>query len=71
MDLPLLRGGRYLQIWCKKFVPLLISWAGGQEDPFGTNGLIEGTVSSLWKMVYPDIEIEDAETNIVINVVRL
>ena len=71
MDLPLPRGGRYLQIWRKKFVPLLISWAGSQEDPFGTNGLIEGTVSSLWKRVYPDIDLEDTDTNIVVNVVWL
>jgi hypothetical protein len=70
-DLPLPRGGRYLQVWCKKYVLLLISWAGSQEDPFGTNGQIEDTASSLWRHVFPEIEINDEETDIVVNVVCL
>lgn len=71
MDLPLPRTGRHLQNWRKKFVPRLISWAGSQEDPFGTNGRIDGAVKSVWKRVYPDIGIDDADMDIVIIVVCL
>src|SRR6266702_556547 len=34
IDLPLPWTGGHLHNWCKKFVPLLISWAGSQVDPF-------------------------------------
>ncbi|KAH9024687.1 hypothetical protein EDB85DRAFT_2292499 [Lactarius pseudohatsudake] len=66
MDLPLPRTGRHLQNWRKKFVPLLISWAGSQADPFGTNNRIDGAVASVWKRVYNDIVIGDAEMDIVV-----
>ena len=69
MDLPLPRGGRQQQNWCKIFVPLLISWAGGQPDPFGTNFMIDGAVSSIWKCVYPEISISKLEKYIVVTVV--
>ncbi|KAH9070765.1 hypothetical protein EDB83DRAFT_2314002 [Lactarius deliciosus] len=68
MDLPLPRTDRRLQSWRKKFVPLLISWAGSQADPFGTNGRIDGAVASVWKRVYNDIVIGDAEMDVVVTV---
>ena len=71
MDLPLPRTGRYLQNWRKKFVPLLLSWAGSQADPFGTNGRIDSAVTSVWKRVYPDISIDDAQKDTVVVVVSL
>ena len=69
LDLPLPRDGRYLQTWRKKFVPLLISWAGSQPDPFGTNGRIDRIVASTWRRMYSDIEINDLEMDIVVIVV--
>ncbi|KAH8981457.1 hypothetical protein EDB86DRAFT_2834871 [Lactarius hatsudake] len=66
MDLPLPRTGRRLHNWRKKFVPLLISWAGSQVDPFGTNGRIDGAIASVWKRVYNDIVISDAEMDVVV-----
>ena len=71
MDLPLPRTGRHLQIWRRNFVPLLIGWAGSQVDPFGTNCQIDGTVSSMWERVFPDIEITDEDMKIVVAVVCL
>ncbi|KAH8979761.1 hypothetical protein EDB92DRAFT_2118630 [Lactarius akahatsu] len=65
-DLPLPRTGRYLQNWRKKFVPLLISWAGSQEDPFGTNGRIDGAIKSVWGRVYPDLVVDDEEMDIIV-----
>ena len=69
LDLPLPRTGRYFQDWRKKFVPLLISWAGSQVDPFGTNGQIDSAVKSVWEQVYSDIEIDDKEMDIIVAVV--
>lgn len=46
-DLPLPRSSGYIQDWHKKFVPLLISWAGSQIDLFGTNGHIDGAIKSV------------------------
>ena len=71
LDLPLPRDGRHLQNWRKNFVSPLITWAGSQVDPFGTNGLLDGTVPSLWKRAYPDIGISDKDMKIVIAVVCL
>ena len=70
-DLPLPKNGRHLQIWYTRFVPLLISWAGTQEDPFGTTGRIDGTVQSLWERVFPDLVINNVEMMIVIIMVSL
>ncbi|KAH9022142.1 hypothetical protein EDB84DRAFT_1441288 [Lactarius hengduanensis] len=66
MDLPLPQTGRYHQNWRKKFVPLLISWAGSQEDPFGTNGQIDGAIESIWERVYPDLAVDDEEMDIIV-----
>ncbi|KAI9434180.1 hypothetical protein H4582DRAFT_809927 [Lactarius indigo] len=66
MDLPLPRTGRYLQNWRKKFIPLLVSWAGSQEDPFSTNGRIDGAIESVWRCVYPDLAVDDEEMDIVV-----
>jgi hypothetical protein len=70
LDLPLPRDSQYIQMWCKKFIPLLISWAGSQLDPFSTNGRIDHIVTSVWKHVYSDIEINPLEMDIVVIVVR-
>ncbi len=71
MDLPLPRTGGHLHNWRKKFVPLFISWAGSQADPFGTNGRIDGAVTSMWKRIYNDIVIGDAQKDTVVIVVCL
>lgn len=40
-------------------------------DPFGTNGMIDAPVASVWKRVYPNIVIDDTEMDVVVTVVRL
>jgi len=43
--------------WPKYYVPYLLSWAGAQEDPFGTSACVEGdaVLESIWKRVYTEL----------------
>lgn len=52
-----------------------MDWAGAENDPFGTNHLLdEGVVGEAWKAVYPELEstLENNESKAAIaGVVRL
>src|SRR5260221_161668 len=54
-DLPFPPGGNHRHIWGKSFRPALLSWAGSQDNPFGTNGTIHSEISDIWCRLYPDI----------------
>jgi len=70
-NLPFPGGGNHLHLWGKLFRPSLLSWAGSQEDPFGTNGMMHTVIVQIWGCVYPDIILDDQKMAIVVNVVRL
>lgn len=70
-NLPFPHGGNHLYIWAKNFRPALLSWAGSQEDPFGTNGMMHPEVNRIWSRLYPDIDLNGQNLVIVLNVVRL
>ncbi len=42
-----------------------------EADPFGTNGWIDSAVTSMWKHIYNDIVIDDAQKDTVVIVVCL
>ena len=68
-NLPLQQISGYIQDGCKKFVPLLISWARSQIDPFATNGHIDGAFKIVWKCIYTDLPLDNVELDTVIIVV--
>lgn len=68
-DLPF-PGGRATQIWRKLFVPSLISWAGSQSDPFGTNSKVENVAAEIWKRVLPAISLDQETREVLMGVVR-
>ena len=43
------------QRWRKVFKPSLIFWASCQEDPFGTNALLDTVIEGLWQKVFPSL----------------
>jgi hypothetical protein len=45
----------FTQRWRKVFKPSLIFWASCQEDPFGTNALLDTVIEELWKRIFPSI----------------
>ena len=69
-DLPFPPGGNHRYIWAKYFRPALLSWAGSQDDPFGTNGRIHDEITNIWHRLYPDIELNDENMTILVDVVR-
>jgi hypothetical protein len=70
-DLPFSGGSKDIHIWRKTFIPLLIAWAGTQEDPFGTNCQMEGEIMDAWKHAFPYIILDVArDYEILLNVVR-
>lgn len=71
-DLPFPGGSKDLQVWRKTFIPLLLVWAGTQEDPFGTNCQMEVAIMGAWTHAFPSIALEpnSQELEIVLNVVR-
>src|SRR6266850_2613940 len=72
-DLPLPRGGTHTQIWCRHFVPSLLSWAGAQRDPFGITGdkHWHTNIMKIWDFIFPNIILQDDDTIILKKVVRL
>ena len=70
-NLPFPRGGNHMYIWAKQFRPSLLSWAGSQEDPFGTNGTMHTEIILLWSHFYPNIELTYQNKVIMLSVVRL
>jgi hypothetical protein len=69
-DLPLPRGPRGLVDWNECFVPALLSWAGSQEDPFGTNGQMDEEIGSIWLRIYTGRVLDNEELATVRTVVR-
>ena len=45
----------FTQCWCKVFKPSLIFWALCQDDPFGTNALLDTVIEELWKRIFPSV----------------
>lgn len=68
-DLPFSKWSIDSRKWRTHFVPLLIAWAGTQEDPFGTNSQMANKVTALWQRIYPAIVLNDARTVIILAVV--
>lgn len=67
-DLTVLVTASHTSRWQKQFRHTLISWAGAQADPFGTNSLLTNeVVMEIWDTVYPDVNIggveQDCERN--------
>ena len=58
-DLPYGRGGG--KLWRDKFTPMLLAWAGSQEDPFAANSHhnIHSVITQIWEHVYPDFPLQD------------
>jgi hypothetical protein len=52
LDLPYPPGGKNSENW-KLLNAAVISWAGAQEDPFGTNSKLDTEVDTLWENVFP------------------
>jgi hypothetical protein len=46
---------QFTQRWRKVFKSSLIFWASCQEDPFGTNALLDAVIEKLWSNVFPSL----------------
>ena len=46
---------QFTQRWRKVFKSSLIFWASCQEDPFGTNALLDTVIEKLWNRVFPSL----------------
>ena len=46
---------QFTQRWRKVFKSSLIFWASCQDDPFGTNALLDTVVENLWNRVFPSL----------------
>ena len=69
-NLPFPGGGNHRRVWAKDFRRALLCWAGSQEDPFGTSGIMHQEISRIWGRLYPDIELDAKKMGIVVYVVR-
>lgn len=46
-----------MNLWKKQLKGTAIDWAGAENDPFGTNHLLDaGVIEEAWKAVYPELE---------------
>jgi hypothetical protein len=65
--------GDYIYRWRSSFLPSLLSWAGAQDDPFGTNCRLSMNfsveVTNIWARVYPESILDEDERQIVLSVV--
>jgi hypothetical protein len=69
-NLPFPPGGNHRHVWAKCYRPALLSWAGSQDDPFGTNGMMHDEMSCIWHRLYPDIPLNNENMTILVDVVR-
>jgi hypothetical protein len=69
-DLPYPPGGKNSENW-KLLNAMLLSWAGAQEDPFGTNGKLDTEIDTLWESVFPGSTLDVNGRKRALNVVRL
>ena len=51
LDLPYPPGGKNSENW-KLLNAMVISWAGAQEGPFGTNSALDAEIDMLWESVF-------------------
>ncbi|KAH9982993.1 hypothetical protein BGW80DRAFT_1266271, partial [Lactifluus volemus] len=68
LPFPAVDKDNYMEMWRKTFIPSLLSWAGQQADPFGTNGRMRGPVSVIWSTTFPDVLLEERGLEIVLTV---
>ena len=65
--------GNYLYRWKTSFLPALLSWAGAQDNLFGTNCRLSmsfcSEVAKIWARVYPESTLDDDSRRIVLSVV--
>lgn len=45
--------------WRRSFKTTLIHWAATQDDPFGTNAIMDNEVKVIWKLVFPSLLFDD------------
>ena len=71
-DLPFPRAesNKNMEKWHKTFIPALLSWAGMQINPFGTNSMIQEPVEDIWFSTFPDVALDDTKLGVVMAVVR-
>jgi hypothetical protein len=67
-DLPL-PPGEALR-WRDHFVPLLLSWAGAQKDPFGVNQLLRSEVAQIWERIFPKAKLKESDVPVLLKTVR-
>jgi hypothetical protein len=70
LDLPYPPGGKNSENW-KLLNGMVISWAGAQEDPFGTNGRLDTDIDMLWASVFPGSTLDAQGKKRALVVVRL
>ena len=70
LDLPYPPGGKNSENW-KLLNAMLISWAGAQEDPFGTNGRLNSEIDTLWENTFPGGVLDAQGRKCALVVVRL
>ena len=46
---------QFTQRWRKAFKASLIFWASCQDDPFGTNALLDEVIERLWNRTFPSL----------------
>ena len=46
---------QFTQRWRKVFKSSLIFWASCQDDPFGTNALLDTVIERIWNRVFPSL----------------
>jgi hypothetical protein len=69
-DLPFV-GDRITQIWRKDIIPMLVAWAGSQEDPFGTNSQAKSEAVSISKLLFPATKLDKNRCAIMMGVVHI
>jgi hypothetical protein len=70
LPFPPAESNKNMEKWRKTFVPALLSWAGRQIDPFGTNSMIQEPAEDIWFSTFPDVALDDTKLGIVMAVVR-
>ena len=67
-DLPL-RGGDHIKTWNTNFVPMLVAWAGANDDPFKLNSELFTAVPHIWERTFPTIALPENKLLALIKVV--
>ncbi|KAH9954723.1 hypothetical protein BGW80DRAFT_1467625 [Lactifluus volemus] len=70
LPFPPAESNKNMEKWRKTFVPALLSWAGRQIDPFGTNSMIQEPAEDIWFSTFPDVALDDTKLGIVMAVVE-